>query len=59
MLCVGILVAWCFVQEPTSAAGDSYCLIAKPIQMSHADTRRTKEEVDTHNRVYKATCGVK
>lgn len=34
----------------------SYCAIAKPITWSAQDTRATKEEVDTHNRIWKRLC---
>ena len=55
MLCYGLLfIMWC--DAPSPVATDSYCSIARPIYWNAKDTRKTKEAVDTHNRVWKATC---
>lgn len=55
-LCIGLGVMFCQVQEAPKPATDSYCEISKPIYWSASDTRATKEQVDTHNRVWKKLC---
>lgn len=55
MLCVGFLVMWCEAAQPVPVASD-YCLIAKPIFMSHNDTRGTKVQIDRENRKFKRIC---
>lgn len=60
MLCVGILLSWCFVQEPqlpAATAGATFCQVAKPHYWTAASTRRDKEQADIHNRKGKALCG--
>jgi len=53
--CFGFLVFFsCSV--PTPAPSDSFCQIYTPIRWSAADTRLTKEQVDTRNRVWKRLC---
>jgi hypothetical protein len=59
MLCVGLLVSWCFVEEPQTPPADSYCAIAKPIYLSRADTRETKEQADRENAKWKSLCAPK
>ena len=56
MICVGILVAYCFTTDATSPPTDSLCLTTAPIYWSAKDTRRSKEQIDRHNRVYEAVC---
>lgn len=41
---------------PAGVGGATFCSIAKPISWSPKDTRLTKEQVDTHNRKWKALC---
>lgn len=55
MMCFGLLIMFC---QPQAAPpqSDSYCQIAKPIYWSAADTRRTKEQIDTENRKFKKLC---
>ena len=53
--CLGFLVFF-QCQLPERAATDSFCSIYKPIHMSRHDTRKTKEQVDTPNRVWKRVC---
>lgn len=54
-VCFGLLVMFCqSIAEPKAI--DSYCKIAKPIYWHKTDTRYTKEQVDTHNRQWKALC---
>lgn len=45
--------------EPTGAPPDTWCQIAKPIYWHATDTRKTKEQVDLHNRQWKRLCGGK
>lgn len=55
--CLGFL--FFFVCEPGASVPpppDTFCQIAKPIRFSANDTRQTKEEVDIHNRKWKAVC---
>lgn len=40
---------------PPTPASD-YCLLAKPIFMSHSDTRGTKEQIARENRKFKRIC---
>ena len=54
MLCMGVLVVWCFISPP--APVDSFCALASPIYWAAADTRKTKEAIDLHNRKWKAAC---
>ena len=54
MLCVGILIMWCAAKEPVPVS--TFCQIAEPIRWSAADTRKTKEAADIHNRKWKAIC---
>lgn len=35
---------------------DSFCQIARPIRWAAGDTRKTKEQADTHNRKWKRLC---
>ena len=56
MECWGFLIYFsCQVAAPPPPT-DSFCAIYKPIHLSHADTRRTKEQADSHNRVWKRVC---
>ena len=53
MWCYGLLfVFYCGGVAPV----DSYCAIAQPIYWSARDTRKTKEQVDRHNRVLQTVC---
>lgn len=56
MWCVGLLVMWCQVAEPVPAQGATFCQVSRPIYWSAGDTRKTKEQVDRHNRVWKRLC---
>lgn len=42
---------------PAGIGSAPYCQVAKPIYWSKDDTRGTKEQADTHNRVWKKLCG--
>jgi|1186.fasta_scaffold255545_2 hypothetical protein len=57
MICFGLLVMFCQPQAPLPVP-DTYCQIARPIYWSAADTRETKEQIDTENRKWKRFCKV-
>ncbi len=42
--------------KTTTAATDSYCLIAKPIRDSILDTAETRQQVKEHNAQYVCVC---
>lgn len=59
MFCFGLLLfMWCDAEQQRVPV-DSFCQLAKPVYWAAADTRQTKEQVDRHNRVFKAICQVK
>lgn len=41
---------------PPGVGGATFCQVSKPIYWSTNDTRSTKEQVDTHNKKWKALC---
>lgn len=49
----------CEPQNPPVTAGAKFCDIYKPIYWDATDTRKTKEQVDTFNRVWKRICATK
>jgi hypothetical protein len=53
--CIGFLFFYHCV-TPENPPTDSYCQIASPIFWSAQDTRKTKEQADRHNRVWKSLC---
>lgn len=55
MMCFGLLIMFCQPQAAPPVA-DTYCQIAKPIYWDAADSRKTKEQIDTENRKYKKLC---
>lgn len=58
MWCFGLLVMFCQAQSaPAATAGATFCDVAKPVYWSTSDTRKTKEQVDIHNRKGKVICG--
>jgi hypothetical protein len=57
VVCFGILLMFCQPQEPPKAPVSTYCQNTKYIYWSPSDTRKTKEQVDLHNRNRKAVCG--
>jgi hypothetical protein len=57
MICFGILVMVCeLTAAPAPPPASTYCQIAKPMYWSTADTRQTKEQIDTENRKWKKLC---
>lgn len=57
MLCFGLIVMVCQLQQ--QPATDTFCQTYMPVYWSAADTRKTKEQVDTNNRKWKRLCAVK
>jgi len=53
--CIGFLFFYSCT-APAAPPTDSYCLIAAPIFWSAKDTRKTKEQADRHNRIWKSFC---
>lgn len=56
--CIGFLFYF-ICETPQLPPEDTYCQIARPILWSPRDTRATKVDVDTHNRVWKQLCSEK
>lgn len=56
---ITICLLFCVVEPAPVAPASDYCQIAQPIYWHKDDTRRTKEQADTHNRVWKSICGGK
>jgi hypothetical protein len=58
MLCFGLLIMFCEPQKPPAPPpASTYCQIkTKPVFFSPKDTRETKEQIDTENRVWKRLC---
>jgi hypothetical protein len=50
-------LAGCQTVNTPAPTGATFCDVAKPIYWTPTDTRRTKEQVDSHNRVGKELCG--
>ena len=62
MTCVGFAFLYVSMtcKPVATPPSDTYCSIARPIQWHKSDSRKTKEQADTHNRKYKRLCvGVK
>ena len=53
--CIGFVLFYSCT-TPDAPPTDSYCLIAAPIFWSAHDTRKTKEQADRHNRIWKSLC---
>jgi hypothetical protein len=56
--CIGFLFYF-ICETPPQPPDDTYCQIARPIFWSQKDSRATKIEVDTHNRIWKQLCAEK
>ena len=60
MTCIGFglifVMLECTSAQVPATAGAKFCDIYKPITWSKADTRLTKEQVDSNNRVWKKLC---
>lgn len=54
--CLGFLFFFQCEAPRAPPPADTYCQIVKPIRFDAKDTRRTKEQVDTHNRQWVALC---
>jgi hypothetical protein len=55
MICFGLFIMFCQPQAAPPVV-DTYCKNMRPIYWSAADTRATKEQIDTENRKYKRLC---
>jgi hypothetical protein len=57
-ICFGIFIMVCQPRHHQEAPApiSTYCQIAKPMYFSKDDTRKSKEQMDTHNRVWKKLC---
>jgi hypothetical protein len=53
--CIGFLFFYSCA-APAPPPTESFCLIASPIFWSARDSRKTKEQVDRHNRIWKSLC---
>ena len=53
-----VLLCWPINAEhlKTASNGATFCQIYQPVYWSKTDTRRTKEQVDSLNRVWKELC---
>jgi hypothetical protein len=56
MACIGFLIFFQCSLGETAQSSLSFCDGARPITWSRADTRATKEQIDTHNRKFKRFC---
>jgi hypothetical protein len=61
MTCTGIAFIFVYItcqqpSPPPTTAGATFCTVYKPIYWSKTDTRETKEQVDSNNRVWKRLC---
>lgn len=59
MICFGIGIMVCHPledQRPVPPPANTYCQIHKPLQWAPGDTRKTKEQIDDRNRVWKGLC---
>jgi len=56
-ICFGLLVMWCEPVQGAALDAASFCRTAQPIYWVSADSRATKEQIDTHNRIGKRLCG--
>lgn len=54
--CFGILAMYCQAVHTPATQGATFCQIAAPIYWSVGDSRKTKEQVDSHNRKWKRLC---
>lgn len=57
ILMVGAVLFLSGCATTAGIGGATFCQVAKPIYWTAADTRNTKEQADTHNRVGKELCG--
>ena len=57
MFCLLATICW-QIDKPAdyASAGATFCQIYQPVYIHPTDTRRTKEQVDSLNRVWKELC---
>lgn len=53
----GLLAGCATMAQPKVSPPSEFCQVARPITWSRSDTRLTKEQADTHNRVGRKLCG--
>lgn len=58
MTCTGFafLIVSMTCKPVNTPPADTFCKITRPIQWHASDSRKTKEQADTHNRKYKRLC---
>lgn len=56
MLCFGILVMVCSLEQPPQIDAARFCKVAAPITWSASDSAETKRQVRVHNAKWKAVC---
>lgn len=58
MTCTGFALLFVYMtcQQPAVSAGATFCQTYRPVLWSAKDTRGTKTQVDSLNRVYKRIC---
>lgn len=63
MNCIGfsliLVMVECTQPQAPATAGAKFCDVYKPVYWSKDDTRKTKEQTDSNNRVWKDLCGKK
>ncbi len=58
LVCILLTVCFPINQKhlPSAANGATFCQIYQPVYIAPTDTRKTKEQVDSLNRVWKELC---
>ena len=59
MWCFGLLAMYCVTVHTPATTGATFCQVSAPIYWSVGDSRKTKEQVDSHNRKWKRLCKTK
>lgn len=61
-VCIGILLMACYPVHDgrmSASEGATFCQVYQPIRWSPKDSRLTKEQVDTMNRIWVQLCSKK
>lgn len=58
ILILGVLASNC-AHRPASTSTADPCIAFRPLYWSGKDTRATKDQADSHNRVWKRLCAAK
>lgn len=58
MTCTGFALLFVYMtcQQPAASAGATFCQTYAPVMWSKTDSRKTKEQTDKNNRVWKRLC---